>query len=176
MSIQSEIQRLTTAKSDLKQSIGNKGVTIPDEAPIDTYNHYVDLIETGSGGSYNGNVEGSGDITVSFQYINQQGDTAYHHIKCNKGDTVSIPSFIPKETLEVGSGKDYVPALVLQGWCGSEYDLDANATEIPNIRYDTNMSAVYITKTGKTYIPLRVCRNSTNITSIVYNLYSYSLY
>ena len=78
------------AKSDLKQSIGNKGVTIPDEAPIDTYNHYVDLIETGSGGSYNGNVEGSGDITVSFQYINQQGDTAYHHIKCNKGDTVTF--------------------------------------------------------------------------------------
>ena len=174
MSIQSEIQRLTTAKSDLKQSIGNKGVTIPDEAPIDTYNHYVDLIEKGSGGSYNGNVEGSGDITVSFQYINQQGDTAYHHIKCNKGDTVSIPSFIPKETQEVGSGKDYVPALVLQGWCGSEYDLDANATEIPNIRYDTNMSAVYVTETGKTYIPLSICSRTSSQTSIVYNLYSYS--
>lgn len=171
MSIQSEIQRLTTAKSDLKQSIGNKGVTIPDEASIDTYNHYVDLIETGSGGSYNGNVEGSGDITVSFQYINQQGDTAYHHIKCNKGDTVSIPLFIPKETQEVGSGKDYVPALVLQGWCGSEYDLDANATEIPNIRYDTNMSAVYVTKTGKTYVPLVICHGNTGLT---YSFYSYS--
>ena len=36
------------------------------------------------------------------------------------------------------------------------------------------MSAVYITKTGKTYIPLLVCGNTNSQTSIVYNLYSYS--
>lgn len=46
--IQENITRIQGAKSSLKTSIQNKGVTIPDEALIDTYYTYVDQIQTGS--------------------------------------------------------------------------------------------------------------------------------
>ena len=49
MSIATEISRLQTAKADLKTSIEAKGVTVPNEALIDTYDTYVDAIETGGG-------------------------------------------------------------------------------------------------------------------------------
>lgn len=50
MSIASEITRLQTAKEDIKSSIENKGVTVPSNASIDTYNTYIDQIPTGGGG------------------------------------------------------------------------------------------------------------------------------
>lgn len=49
MSIATEIERLQTAKGDLKTSIEAKGVIVPSEALIDTYDTYVDAIETGGG-------------------------------------------------------------------------------------------------------------------------------
>ena len=52
MSIASEITRLQTAKSDLKTSIENKGVTVPSATLIDGYASLVDQISTGSGREY----------------------------------------------------------------------------------------------------------------------------
>ena len=48
MSIASEITRLQTAKSDLKTSIENKGVTVPSATTIDGYSLLVDQISTGA--------------------------------------------------------------------------------------------------------------------------------
>lgn len=47
MSIASEITRLQTAKSDLKTSIENKGVTVPSATTLDGYSALVDLISIG---------------------------------------------------------------------------------------------------------------------------------
>lgn len=52
MSIASEISRLQTAKADIKSSIENKGVTVPSNASIDTYDTYIDQIQTGGGTNY----------------------------------------------------------------------------------------------------------------------------
>lgn len=49
MSIATQISRLQTAKADLKTSIEAKGVIVPSEALLDTYDTYVDAIETGGG-------------------------------------------------------------------------------------------------------------------------------
>lgn len=49
MSIASEITRIQGAKSDLKTSIENKGVTVPSSALIDDYASYVDQIQQGGG-------------------------------------------------------------------------------------------------------------------------------
>ena len=49
MSIASEITRLQTAKADIKDSIEAKGVTVPSNASIDTYDTYIDQIQTGGG-------------------------------------------------------------------------------------------------------------------------------
>lgn len=49
MSIATEIQRLQTAKADLKTAIEAKGVAIDENATIDTYASKVDEIESGGG-------------------------------------------------------------------------------------------------------------------------------
>lgn len=48
MSVQTQIDRLSKAKSDLKTSITNKGVTVSDAALISDYPALVDSIQTGS--------------------------------------------------------------------------------------------------------------------------------
>lgn len=48
MSIATEIQRLQTAKTDLKTAIEAKGVTVPSSATIDTYDDYVSQVNDGS--------------------------------------------------------------------------------------------------------------------------------
>ena len=49
MSIATEIQRLQTAKEEIKTSIENKGVTVPPNATLDKYSDYVDQITVGGG-------------------------------------------------------------------------------------------------------------------------------
>lgn len=51
MSIATEIQRLQTAKADIKTAIENKGVTVGD-GTIDTYAEKIGEIEVGGGDSY----------------------------------------------------------------------------------------------------------------------------
>lgn len=50
MSIATNIQRLMTAKSDIKTAIEGKGVTVPSSATLDTYSTYISNIDTSSGG------------------------------------------------------------------------------------------------------------------------------
>lgn len=45
MSISSEISRIETAKQDIKTAIMAKGITVPEEATIDTYSTYVNQID-----------------------------------------------------------------------------------------------------------------------------------
>lgn len=47
MSIATEIARLQTAKSDIKQSIENKGVAVPTNESISNYDSYIDSIVQG---------------------------------------------------------------------------------------------------------------------------------
>lgn len=50
MSIAKHIQRLQTAKADIKTAIENKGVTVPTNATIDAYPTYVSQITSGGDG------------------------------------------------------------------------------------------------------------------------------
>lgn len=52
MSIASEISRLQTAKADIKTAIEAKGVTVPSNAKLDTYDTYVSQISGGGGTNY----------------------------------------------------------------------------------------------------------------------------
>ena len=66
MSIASEIQRLQTAKADIKSAIEGKGVTVPVSATLEDYPDLIDSISGGGGGSVQFN-SGSftGDQSVS---------------------------------------------------------------------------------------------------------------
>lgn len=50
MSIATQIQRLDTAKQQIKTSIEGKGVAVPDSATLSDYPQYIDQIESGGGG------------------------------------------------------------------------------------------------------------------------------
>lgn len=49
MSVNSEIERLQTAKADLKTAIENKGITVPSNTKLDGYADLVDSISGGGG-------------------------------------------------------------------------------------------------------------------------------
>lgn len=57
MSVATEIQRLNTAKADIKTAIEAKGVTVPSSATIDTYDDYVSQISGGGGGGSSADTE-----------------------------------------------------------------------------------------------------------------------
>lgn len=65
MSIASEITRLQTAKGNIKTAIENKGVTVPSNATLDTYNTYVNQISGGitPTGTINITTNGTHDVT-----------------------------------------------------------------------------------------------------------------
>ena len=46
MSIESEITRIQNAKSDIRDAIEDKGVTVPSSELIDTYDNYIAQIQT----------------------------------------------------------------------------------------------------------------------------------
>lgn len=64
MSIASEITRLQNAKSSIKTSIENKGVTVPSTTKLDGYAALIDTIPTG-GGSSSWTKLGEADFDVS---------------------------------------------------------------------------------------------------------------
>ncbi len=51
MSVETEYQRILTAKSNIKTAIEGKGVTVPSTTKIDGYPSLIDSIPTGGGGS-----------------------------------------------------------------------------------------------------------------------------
>ena len=65
MSVQTQIDRLTKAKSDLKVSITNKGVAVSDDALISDYPALVDSIQTG------GKINVSDGWSFGYSSINQ---------------------------------------------------------------------------------------------------------
>ena len=61
MSVQSEITRLTTAKSDIATAITNKGVTVPSGTKLDGMAALIGSIESGGGGG--GSSQGGFSVT-----------------------------------------------------------------------------------------------------------------
>lgn len=59
MSVQSEIDRIAGAKSDISTAITNKGVTVPSGTKLDNMAALIDSIESGGGLNY---------IHVEFSY------------------------------------------------------------------------------------------------------------
>ena len=53
MSVATEISRLQNAKADIKTAIESKGITVPSSATIDSYNTYINQIQSGGGGGTN---------------------------------------------------------------------------------------------------------------------------
>lgn len=92
MSIASEISRLQTAKADIKTAIEAKGVTVPSNAKLDTYDTYVAQI---SGGGGNNDADW---LTRSITNINIPSNIttigSYALAYCQGLTSVTVPSNI----------------------------------------------------------------------------------
>ena len=63
--IAENLSRIQSAKADLKTAIEAKGVTVPSSATIDTYDDYVSQISGGGGTSYETELIGMIDRSIS---------------------------------------------------------------------------------------------------------------
>ena len=54
MSVQTEITRITNGKASIKQSLENKGATVPSNAKISDYSAIIDSLPSGGTGAYTG--------------------------------------------------------------------------------------------------------------------------
>lgn len=81
MSIASEISRLQTAKSALKTSIENKGVTVPSTTLIDGYASLVDQI---SGG-------GSANLSDPVRFFDYDGTLVYSYSAADFANLNAFP-------------------------------------------------------------------------------------
>ena len=71
MSIASEIQRLQTAKADIKTAIQNKGVTVSSTAKLDTYDDYIASIPIGT--DVSNTTAAQSDVLTSKYFYNSSG-------------------------------------------------------------------------------------------------------
>ena len=74
MSIQSEITRLETAKSDIATAITNKGVTVPSGTKLDGMAALIGSIESGGGSSGGGISQGGFSVTFPAAGSNNYAD------------------------------------------------------------------------------------------------------
>ncbi len=93
MSIANEIQRIQSAKADIKSAIENKGVTVGD-GTIDTYAKKIDEISVGSGDYDQGYEDGKNSVvnylalakTVQFNSLNDFGKA---EVELNFGENLT---------------------------------------------------------------------------------------
>ena len=67
MSVQTEINRIESAKTAIATAIAGKGVTVPSGTKLDGMAALIEGIETGGGGGGSGGTT-AGSCTVTFAY------------------------------------------------------------------------------------------------------------
>ncbi|MEA4972899.1 MAG: hypothetical protein VB119_06920 [Candidatus Metalachnospira sp.] len=68
MSVQSEISRLGTAKTSIKSSIANKGITVPEGTKLESMSGYIDQIETGDIPDYTFSIY-NGGLRITYKGV-----------------------------------------------------------------------------------------------------------
>lgn len=98
MSIASEITRLQTAKADIKTAIEAKGVTVPSNATLDTYDDYVAQISGGGGDNWK--LKGMVDGGITGITTNDLGGILtvrnYAFNECTALKSAEIPNGVTK--------------------------------------------------------------------------------
>lgn len=128
MSVENQIDRINQAKLDLRTAIQNQGVTVPDDAKIDTYSTYVDGISTVRSVADvlpddRGNVpltiddlNGLSDIKVVSTSTAESGTPASVEV-VKSGSVANLSFIIPKgaDGINGTNGKDGVAASIQVG-------------------------------------------------------------
>ena len=95
MSIATEISRLQTAKADIKAAIEAKGVTVPNNVTLDTYDTYVSQISGGGGtNKFDSLVDGSITSVTETDLANVTTTKNYAFAYCTSLTQLNIPANI----------------------------------------------------------------------------------
>lgn len=146
MSIASEITRLQTAKADIKTAIEAKGVTVPSNAKIDTYDTYVSQISTSTDDSFKKLLDRS--ITssdINWSNVNRIGDYGFYG--CYNLTSITIPN-----TLTANIGES-----------AFEYCYNLTSITFPDTYIDSILGTQTVTST-----PRRVCSLCSKLTSVTF--------
>lgn len=150
MSIESEITRIKQAKENIKTSITNKGVTVPNTATLDEYSRLIDSIESGGSSTSSTSLKyGGGNpvlISSAERVFNLANDTKYNSIVVSSSPQEILSSFnlISGVTLDL-LNYDYV--IVSKILIDMKY-----ASDIPSeYHYIKRRMYVYLFNVGKMY-------------------------
>lgn len=166
MSIATEISRLQTAKADIKSAIEAKGVTVPSNATLDTYDTYVSQISGGGGGTnyleqyVNKALSGAIDSTQVGVITDRSWNMSYF-LEGNN----NVTSLDLSDSTFVGLGGNYFCT-----WCTSltSITLPTTCNQINGINfgYNTGLTSYtipsQITSIGSSF--LNNCANLTSVT------------
>ena len=187
MSVASEITRLQNAKSDIKASIENKGVTVGD-GTIDTYASKINEISTSSAvPQFTGNYDKIGLKTIGWSdeeinYYQKNGvqwnNTEDEYFKLTDteliGDDSQNTRFLPKNTTKKKFGNYYKLLAIPMLDTSSVTHMDSmfyncnSLTTIPllNTSSVTNMNGMFKGCNSLTTIPLLNTSSVTNMSSM----------
>lgn len=150
MSIATEITRIKQAKENIKTSITNKGVTVPNTATLDEYSSLIDSIESGGSSTSSTSLKyGGGNpvlISSAERVFNLAKDTKYNSIVVSSSSQEILSSFnlISGVTLDL-LNYDYV--IVSKILIDMKY-----ASDIPSeYHYIKRRMYVYLFNVGKMY-------------------------
>lgn len=103
MSIASEITRLQGAKADIKTAIQGKGVTVPANAKLDTYDTYINQIVTGGGTDVSDTTAVAGDV-LNTKYFYLANGTRTQGSMANNGSlgTTTLTASTTSKSIPVG--------------------------------------------------------------------------
>lgn len=190
MSIATEISRLQSAKENIKTAIEAKGVTVPSDATLDTYDTYVDQISGGDNylESYaNGSLSGAitsaqlgtniGSTMVNYLFYSQSGITSvdltgtgatkisnYFCKNCSNLNSVILPSSVT----EIGNEFCYVSGL-------ATINIPNSVTKIgTSFASQTKLQALTI-PSSITFIDRNCLYKCESLTQLVYNAQTTSI-
>lgn len=153
MSIANEIQRLQSAKADIKSAIENKGVTVGD-GTIDTYAQKISEISSGGSGDYEqGFEDGKNSVVdvarycqrITFTNLNLFGtkevvlnlDNAFTFYEMLRRSGVSSLGFTPNETVEHITINCPTKIVSMYYFCAGEPNFEENTLKHITLNVDT---------------------------------------
>lgn len=141
MSVKDEITRLNNAKTDMRNALENKGVSVPSNEKISNYANYINKIQT----------DGA-DSSFCSDYI----------IKDMLDAPISPTISITGSTIQLTTAEDSFDAVLLyvDGNVDSTENQYTNILQIPNVDSGSHEISVAIIKNGS-------CSRMSNIISYI---------
>ena len=166
MSIQTELTRITNAKSAIKAAIEGKGVTVPNGTLRDGMASLIEAMEAGGGGSGTGSGYATGTYTVASDIT--IGVNISKALKIDTGLS-EVKFFAFSRNLKLGSNSDY--ELISGIWVynnGDYYGVRYHkTTSASSARYSQNINNQHtgndFHNEGNGAMSIKGCTTSTKI-------------